>query len=40
MDVTFSSIEIDKNCYIDFTNKAASQVQIKVPNLGFKVEEK
>lgn len=39
-DVTFSSVTIDKNCYIDFTNKAANQVKIKVPNLGFKVEEK
>lgn len=39
-DVTFSSVTIDKNCYIDFTNKSANQVKIKVPNLGFKVEEK
>lgn len=39
-DITFSNVTIDKNCYIDFTNKAANQVQIKVPNLGFKIEEK
>lgn len=39
-DITFRNVTIDKNCYIDFTNKATNQVQIKVPNLGFKIEEK
>lgn len=39
-DVIVNNIPINKNCYVDFTNLSANEIQIKIPSLGFKIEER
>lgn len=39
-DVKMDSISINKDCYVDFTNVSANQIEIKIPNLDFKIEER